>query len=293
MIRRLFLVPFVLLLISLASYGQVAVSPYTAINGNWRLSTGAGAFGQPDQYFTFYVHGGTIFADGAIALSCTRDDKTFETPLRGQIHPDGSFRLEGRFGPSDAQVIYIMGNVPAAGQTQWTGSISIAAFQSKSTMSATPTDCPAATAEFEATSLPLLDGIYTGTINSGSTGTDGQVNLAVVQGGLSALGCAGRSAREIRLMGRIIVSGSSQFPSGTYETQDGLCGSAIFGEGFRMKFSRRGGRSADLAAEAEIDPSDNNRIRVNLSYGYRDTTGKFVSAIGNVQLTRNDDKASR
>jgi hypothetical protein len=293
MIRRLFFLPFAFLLSGLACYGEAGAGPYATFNGNWRLSTGGGAFQHPDQFFTFYVHDSTLFADGEIALSCTGDDQAFETPLRGQIKSDGSFKLEGRLGPSGAQATTISGQLPAAGQTQWLGSITVAAFRFKPTMGANPATCPDATADFTATPLPRIDGIYSGTLNSDKTGADGNVNLAVVQGGLSALGCAGRSAREIRVMGRMIVTGSSQFPSGTYDTQEGLCGSAMFGRGFRVKFSRRGGSSADLSAQAEIDPSDNSRVRLTLSYGHRDETGKFSPHVGVVQLTRNDDQASR
>jgi len=293
--RRLFFLPLVFSCICLASYGQGAVNPYSSLNGNWRLSTAGGGFENPDQYFTLGVYGSTIFAQGTLSISCTRDGKPLaiepEVSLRGEIRSDGSFTLENPESPisTEAHGTTITGKLPAAGK--WSGSIAVAAFQYQ-VPGQSMRDCRAASGDFAATPLPPVNGTYSGVIYTGKPEPDGYVTLTVSQGQFSPVSCAGRYGREIQARGRIVVTGSSQFPSGTFETEGDFCGSSMNGSRFQIGFFHKGD-TTDLSASGKIDPSDDSRIQLTLHYVYRDAAGKSASLIGQIPLTRDDDKASR
>jgi hypothetical protein len=278
-----------------ASYAQVSPVSYVDLNGNWRLSTGGGAFEHPDQYFTLGVYGSTIFAQGTLSLSCTRDGKPLPIEpgvyLRGEIRPDGSFTLDNKESPTGttARGTTVTGKLPTAGR--WSGSITVPAFQYQPPGQSLR-DCPAASGDFAATPLPLVDGTYSGVIYTGKPEADGYVTLTISQGQFSPKSCAGRTGREIQVRGRIVVTGSSQFPSGAFETEGDLCASNIYGSRFQIGFFHKGD-SADLSANGKIDFSDDGHIQLTLHYVHRDETGKFASPIGFVPLTRDDNKASR
>lgn len=297
-VRKLTLLPFLLTCFCLPSLSQNDVDAHSALNGNWHL-TGTGV---NSIDFTFGVNGNEVYGEGYVGFSCQRgtapSDIRIDFFVEGLIAEDGSFVLSNRYPPFEmnaipANVFTIRGNLQASGDEQWPGSFSLSAF----TIGAgtAPLECQAGSGNFTATRLPDLRGSYAGTfglkeIEFGQNAEiEGDVSLEIAQGGLTATRISGRFGHVIGASGKITITGSSEFPSGTYTAIPVAVlqgGNRVYGGNtFELQFIRESG-GTELRVRGEVDPKDENRVHIEIIYRSRDGDRKLEYVLGFGWLTR-------
>jgi hypothetical protein len=144
----------------------------TTLNGNWHL---AGSWDiHPNDvrlFFSLGVQGDEIFGSGDVWTSCEGGGAV---PLHGRIASDGTFVLRSNYGiPKWERTFSITGKVPEAGSAQWSGRFVIDQTKKK---------CPTqVTGDFLATRIPLLKGVYSGTLYSGADRTPVAMTLNINQ----------------------------------------------------------------------------------------------------------------
>jgi hypothetical protein len=131
----------------------------TMLNGNWHL-TGSWNIHPNDVrlFFSLGVQGDEIFGSGDVWTSCEGGGAV---PLHGRIASDGTFVLRSNYGiPKWERDFSISGKIPQVGSAQWSGRFITGQTKKK---------CPAhVEGDFVATRVPLLTGVYSGTLYSGS-----------------------------------------------------------------------------------------------------------------------------
>lgn len=290
---KLLLLPVFFSGLCLSCYAQARPGDYSVLNGNWHAVVAASASLSGGIDFTLGTYGNAVRGVGQFPVSCARENgaavmRSEPKLVEGQVHPDGRFQLRAPDGT------LISGAIPAGSADKWMGNLRVSDVAGNSP---TAGQCRAASASFEAKRVPLLDGIYTGTIGLDQIArlnpdpgrpqdAEAQVSLKVVQGKLFATGMRGDFAYVIPLNAKISLTGSSKFPSGSFETEQRSSVKNRFGWGSGIMEFLGNDDGTRMTAYISKKSADDDRIWIVLGYTGNDQSGKHVGIVGVGWLTR-------
>jgi hypothetical protein len=289
----------------LPTFPQNNASASSALNGNWHL-TGTG---DKSMDFSLGKDGNEVYGEGDLSISCIDGANRVELRggvfVEGPIAPDGSFVLgnphaftvgNGNANPDivKADVLTIRGKLPTPGSDQWSGSFALSAFTA--TNSPTSADCEADSGDFTAQRLADIRGAYKGSYGLKKTGyeqfiheggTEGYVSLEITQGEMTATRAPGEFGHVIAANGRVTLTGSTKFPSGTFsaETKFDANTRILDGKAFMLQLPRQND-GAVFIFYGRVDDQDKNRLQIEIRYMSKDGHGKYQTVLGFGWLTR-------
>lgn len=234
---------------------------YAAIRGNWHLTGSWGSSStSPRLVLTIGVDGDEVLAIGGLSIRCPhRVGLGAGLAPKGQIAADGTFLLT----ESIPNRITISGRIPEPGSGQWAGHYNFSTDTGHG-------ECSTG-GDFVATKLPLLKGVFSGTLQLADHSGEVAVTIDINQGELIRLD----NLYWVPLQATMTLSGSAEFPSERLKTAkfppEGpttatsgptMTGGQITGESFAMHFSANDGEQIMLGGYF-IDASE-QRLQVQL-----------------------------
>jgi len=290
---KLFLLTMLLSGLGLSCYAQARPGDFSILNGNWHAVVVAGSSLRGGIDLTLGTEGTAVHGVGQFPVSCMRESgapvMSSESKLvEGQVRPDGRFQLHAPDGT------LISGSIAAGSTDKWKGNLKVSEVAETNP---TRRACHAASINFEAKRVSLLDGTYAGTIGldqiarlnpdpSRTADVEAHVSLKVVQGKLFATGMRGNFAYVIPLNAKITVEGSSKFPSGSFETMPELSVKNRFGGGTGVMEFLGDNDGTQMTAYISKKSADDDRLWVVLGYTGDDQAGHHVGVAGVGWLTR-------
>jgi len=288
---KLLVLPLFLSGVCLSCFAQAR--DFSVLNGNWHAVVAASSSLRGGIDLTLGTEGTAVHGVGLFPVSCARPNGATLTSsesklVEGQVRPDGRFQLHAPDGT------LISGSIPGGDADRWTGNFQVAEF---ARTHPAPGKCHTASVSFEAKRVPLLDGVYAGTVGLDQIAwlnpdptrppdVEAHVSLKVVQGKLFATGMRGNLAYVIPLNAEITLTGSSKFPSGSFETAQKSSVENRLGGGTGVMEFVGPDDGTRITAYISKKSGTDDRLWVVLGYTGNDQSGKHVGIAGVGWLTR-------
>jgi hypothetical protein len=246
----------------------------TALSGNWLL-TGSWDSKTNDTRLSLSlgVNGDRIFGAGDLQTHCPAEGSGtgVRFSIHGRIAADGTFLLADSDDPL-VRKISINGKVPESGSAQWPGSFRFDHIRQTKKCS------PTVSGDFAATSLPRLQGLYSGTLLLRDRSSVA-VTVDIDQGELVTF-----ESEPSQVEGEVPLNATMTLNGSIYPTEiltadtSHDSSSRVEGDGWLLVFPLD--NSATVMLAGEYTDASEDTLRVLLSYSGRDVgAGGFLTRL--------------